>query len=154
MGFKRTAEGRVFFETPYDNQGKDTQNQGGDLQIAGLLRALNERLKDAQAERTRLLRELQDFRTVVDELEDRTGRSEQAYMDLEQKIALKQGASYDKAERAERAAKETLEDILEARNSLSELLDKSEDGEKVVSAVRLTLEENKKLIAEMRKRQA
>jgi TPR repeat protein len=156
MGFKRTAEGRVFFETPYDNQGKDNQSQGGggDLQIAGLLRALNERLKDAQAERTRLLRELQDFRTVIDELEDRAGRSEQAYIDLEQKVAVKQGVSFEKAERAERAAKETLEDILEARNSLSELLDKSEDGEKVVSAVKLTLEENKKLILEMRKRQA
>lgn len=152
MGFKRTAEGRVYFESPEDS----SQNAGGanDLQIAGLLRALNERLKDAQAERARLMRELGDFRDLIDDLGERTARSEQAFIDLEQKVALTQDESFKKAERAERAAKETLNDILEARNSMSELLDKSEDGEKTASALRLQLSENKKIIDEMRKRQA
>jgi len=105
MGFKRTPEGRVFF------QGSDSANDEsgpklgqprpsnpspqmrspltGDKtqgQIVTLLKTLNERLKVTQADRDRMMGELEKHRSIIEDLEDKASRSEKHAFDLEHKL--------------------------------------------------------------------
>jgi len=159
MGFKRTAEGRVFFDNPDENPpGRDSERQhqaeSKDIQIVGLLRALNDRLKDDKAERSRLLRELAEYREVIDDLEDRTGRSEDAYIDLEQKISARQNENAKKASRAENIAKETLKEVLDTRNMLGEMQEKTQLSSKSFSVIKSQIDDTRKAGDVIRKRQA
>ncbi|MFK7840027.1 MAG: peptidoglycan-binding protein [Bdellovibrionales bacterium] len=103
MGFKRTPEGRVFFqgadtandETP--KLGTRSSNPSPQMrspltgektqgQIITLLKTLNERLKVTQADRDRMMVELDKHRTIIEDLEDKANRSERIALDLEHKL--------------------------------------------------------------------
>lgn len=159
MGFKRTADGRVFFENAptqeaSENTGSAANAGAGSMQVTGLLKALNERLKEAQLERGRLIRELDEVRTTLTDMAQRTERAEKAYIDLEQQLSTQQNEAFKKAERAERAAKETLGDMLDARNSLSELHERNESREKELFALQEQIAASAKIMDDMKKRQA
>lgn len=122
MGFKRTSEGRVFFQgTEQDTEAPDSPVGGKELQILGLLRALNDRLKNLQMERSRMVKELGEYRELVVDLEGRLDRSEQSYIDLEQKLALRQNEHSKKITRAEKVIKDTIQEVLDAKEQLDSM---------------------------------
>lgn len=142
MGFKRTSEGRVFFQGgtqgPQDNQpravtvknGADArdpallQSQQMQVQIVALLRALNERLKTAQEGRAKMERELEAYRALIGDLENRAERSERERLDMERRIAGI-AARRDDGQAAE-LLQETLKELQETRRHLVDLEDKAE----------------------------
>ncbi|GJL86000.1 MAG: hypothetical protein DHS20C02_17750 [Micavibrio sp.] len=147
MGFKRTAEGRVFFENPSEGE------ENKDLQIVGLLRALNERLKTAQGERAKLLKDMERYRETIDDLNERAVRSEQAYIDLEQKVSTRQNEGAKKAGRAEEVTRETLQELIDTREMVAELREKTILSEKSFSTLKEELSERKKTEELLRRHQ-
>jgi len=106
MGFKRTPEGRVFFQgantandesSPQLGKGRTPSNPSPQMrspltgektqgQIVTLLKTLNERLKVTQADRDRMMGELEKHRNIIEDLEDKTTRSERIALDLKHKL--------------------------------------------------------------------
>lgn len=155
MGFKRTAEGRVFFDNSSREEGGGASANAnvGDLQIVGLLKALNERLKEAQGERIRLLKDMERYQDTIEELRERTVRSEQAYIDLEQKVSSRQNESASKASRTEQITKEALQELVDTRDMLADLREKTALTEKNFSEIRDDLAARKQTEDLLRKHQ-
>lgn len=122
MAFKKTTEGRVFFQGSGNgssaNDGRnnaksaaprqpvDTRPEPGSahqgptqLQILALLRSLNEKLKATQVERNSMRSELENYRQAMDNLQTKASRGE----------------------RAEQMAKETMKELEETRKLLLDL---------------------------------
>lgn len=123
MGFKRTPEGRVFFQgadAPQEQSAPQTANDEtprrpkassrrplsadqaqqasvSQTQIVTLLKTLNERLKLTQADRDQMMRELETHRGVIEDLEDKADRNERLALDLEHKME-RQALSSDPAD--------------------------------------------------------
>ncbi len=129
MAFKKTSEGRVFFQGSNGNGGSATaaktasapsqaqpsshpsaQNQPGptQLQILALLRSLNEKLKSTQVERNDMRAELENYRRSMEALQDKA----------------------HKAERAEQIAQETFKELEETRKLLLDLEERQAGIEK------------------------
>lgn len=115
MGFKRTSEGRVFFQradneranggvppeqngyedSPYDNGAgglggavrNRMKNAASQVEVLGLLRTLNEHLKQTQMERDQIRKQLSSQRQMMAQLEQRAERSEKAYAHLKASVA-------------------------------------------------------------------
>ena len=89
MGFKRTSEGRVFFQSGTEQDNPQAYSQANDLeqgqaasfnpppisqpnqmqlQILGLLKSLNERLRATQADRDYLRSELETYKGLLQRL--------------------------------------------------------------------------------------
>ncbi len=84
MGFKRTTEGRVFFESANTNDApKGASLPQGEIQneIVGLLKALNEKLQATQAERDEIRAELAAQRTKVNQLSQKTAYDQEEISD-------------------------------------------------------------------------
>lgn len=142
MGFKRTPEGRVFFQgvnTANDEAaprpGSRSQNPPPQMrspltgektqgQIITLLKTLNERLKATQADRDRMMGELDKYRTTIEGLEEKSVRNERLALDLEHKIDVqgkKAPAGDPKSAEAERLAKKTIRELEATRRALAEM---------------------------------
>lgn len=122
MGFKKTSEGRVFF------QGADGNNTAGEarssakpmsgsqqvqvgptqLQILSLLRSLNDKLKMTQTERAAMRTEIDEYRRSMGLLQDKA----------------------HKGERAEKIAQETLKELEETRKLVLDLEERQSGVEK------------------------
>jgi TPR repeat protein len=166
MGFKRTSEGRVFFQGTEEGQGPAAKkadfrslsqasqpsgsSQSTQIQILTLLKALNDKLKDAQTERTKMRAEIDAYRKAISELEGKTDRSERAYMDLEQKVG--KGAS-GKADRAEKLAEDMFKELKETRKLILEIEDKSDRADKGVVNLQRQVAQTKALGDEIIKKQ-
>ena len=133
MGFKKTSEGRVYFQgvendAPpkpksrlQDQKKPEVSNQSAphtQMQIVTLLKTLNERLKVTQAERNKMAKELEAYRGLIEDLQNKTERSERAYMSLEQKLSKNAPES---GGHAEILARDALKELEETRALLSEL---------------------------------
>ena len=116
MGFKRTNEGRVYFQSPdgtANDQPKNTVSTSKNktktdidapppitgsspahtqIQIITLLKTLYERLKVTQAERDHFARELENTRELIENLQDKAEENEKAYRTLTQKIGAGGGS--------------------------------------------------------------
>ncbi|MCE7887345.1 MAG: hypothetical protein DYH13_07575 [Alphaproteobacteria bacterium PRO2] len=135
MAFKKTTEGRVFFQgsgngssandgrtaakTPAPRQSVDTRPEPGSahqgptqLQILALLRSLNEKLKATQVERNTMRAELENYRHAMDSLQTKANRGE----------------------RAEQMAKETMKELEETRKLLLDLEERQSGIEKEARA--------------------
>lgn len=151
MGFKRTTEGRVFFqgsentandthrETGRDNArepGRESQGgQGGvsqhtQLQILTLLKALNEKLKATQTERNKMRRELELYRELIQALGNKTESNERATLELERKLENPGRSVEARAAQAEKMAQETFREMEETRRLLLDLEEKAEQADK------------------------
>jgi TPR repeat protein len=163
MGFKRTSEGRVFFQGADNNdseQGAQSRPNGFSgpanapagggvssaqmqTQIVTLLKTLNERLKATQADRNKMAKELEAYRSLLEDLEQKSQRSERAYMELERKLSTSpQGGANNKAELI---AREALKELQETRKLLLELEDKAERADRGVSGLKNEILETRKL---------
>ncbi|MCF8496740.1 MAG: hypothetical protein K9G62_08780, partial [Alphaproteobacteria bacterium] len=168
MGFKRTTEGRVFFqrskETANDQPDRDAgeplqpafmpedifpqpeRPASGPQEILAVLRALNERLKSTQSERQEMRRQLGIYRTLMEELEEKAERSERAWLELEEKFSVRNRTAESRAEQAETIARDTLRELEETRRIVADLEDKADlAGKSVSSLKKLQAEQDQKL---------
>ncbi len=167
MGFRKTNEGRVFFQGVDENQqDKPRENNptandrpfttayksGGNedmalpltgaikgsaqtqIQIITLLKSLNERLKNTQAERTKMAHELEAYRNLIEDLQAKSDRQERAYTALEQKIT--KGVSNKDTQHAEILARDALSEMEETRKLLSEMQTKTDNADKGVRVLK------------------
>jgi TPR repeat protein len=100
--------------------GEKTQGQ-----IITLLKTLNERLKVTQADRDRMMEELEKYKGTIEDLEDKANRNEKLALDLEHKIETqsqqKSPENEAKIAEAERLAKATIKELEETRRTLAEM---------------------------------
>ena len=134
MGFKRTPEGRVFFqgsdsandEAPPTLKQSRPSNPSPQMrspltgektqgQIVTLLKTLNERLKVTQADRDRMMGELEKHRQIIEDLEDKASRSEKLALDLEDKLEKQTKIA------AATNNKDAIKELEETRRALAEM---------------------------------
>lgn len=168
MGFKRTTEGRVFFQSFDDkpSEGKKSKNQapanalpsqadtlraglqaqsqGAQMQILTLLKTLNEKLKVTQNERNQMREELDAYRNVIEGLEEKSDRSERAYLTLEQKLS-KGAVSGD--------ASDLIEELENTRKLIFDLEDKTKRADKNLAVLKQDITKTKALSSQVSKRQ-
>lgn len=144
MGFKRTTEGRVFFQTgqegdssqpangpssmdgpahtqsaPYNPPNISPPNQM-QIQILGLLKSLNERLRVTQADRDYLRSELETYKGLVQDLKRRAEN-------LEDKVST--GSAPGKSDKTEKLASEAMKELAETRKILADLEERTDKTE-------------------------
>ncbi|MCD8563056.1 MAG: hypothetical protein LRY54_03210 [Alphaproteobacteria bacterium] len=143
MGFKRTSEGRVFFQSGTEQDNPQAYSQANDpeqgqaasfnpppisqpnqmqLQILGLLKSLNERLRATQADRDYLRSELETYKGLVHDLKRQAEG-------LESKIGAQKPGDADKSGELKKLASEAAKDLAETRKALSELEERAEKTE-------------------------
>jgi len=170
MGFKKTSEGRVFFqgvdsgandghansqeakprpraqntEMSPPIAGAQKSSPQSQIQIITLLKTLNERLKLTQAERNKMAHELDAYRDLIEDLQDKSERNERAYLDLEQKIS--KGSSHD-SEHAEILARDALRELEETRKLLTNLETKTNRADNGVSVLKKLQQEQAEKMA-------
>lgn len=150
MGFKRTSEGRVFFQgaeegnaakkADFRNLQQTAAPQTTQLQILALLRSLNDKLKDAQTERMRMRSELDAYRSHIEELEDKLGKGGAGKSDRAEKIATDMFKELDK-------------EIKETRKLILEVEDKTDKADKGVLTLQRQMVQAKALGEELAKQQ-
>jgi hypothetical protein len=165
MGFKRTSEGRVFFQgadepstakkADFRSMASASAPQATQFQILTLLKSLNEKLKDSQADRAKMRAELDAYRKHIEELEDKSSRTERAYLDLEQKLGKggNDKAVVNRAERAEKLAEDAYKELQETRKLLLEIEDKSERADKATLTLQKQLGQTRAIGEEILKKQ-
>ncbi len=158
MGFKRTNEGRVFFQGQSDNDDQENygfgqspqaenlrrniqaQSSATQSQIITLLKSLNERLKATQDERTAMRKELDAYRNLIESLEEKSDRSERAYLTLEQKLSQQKGKAGGVDEDI---IAETLKELEQTRKMVFDLEDKTTRADKSVAELKTEIENTK-----------
>jgi len=167
MGFKRTSEGRVFFQGAENGandrgaagmsvMGAGAQNSAASqspqmqVQIVTLLKTLNERLKATQADREKMAHELEMSRAMILELKTKADRHERAYQDLDRKLS--QAGGHDSAE-AELLAREALKELQETRKFLLELEDKANRADRGVASLTTEVIQTRKMSDQIRGKQ-
>ncbi len=165
MGFKRTSEGRVFFQgtdepaaakkADFRSLTSNAAPQATQFQILTLLKSLNDKLKDGQADRAKMRAELDAYKKHVEDVEDKAARAERAYLELEGKIGKGSGdkASSERAERAEKIAEETFKELQETRKLLLEIEDKTEKTDRAATSLQKQLGQTRALGEEILKKQ-
>lgn len=185
MGFKRTSEGRVFFQGLDDAGANDmamtgaskplssssshpnaapssrplsnglgseyTGNSQTQIQIVTLLKALNERLKATQAERNNMRQELDAYKNLIADLEDKAERGEKAYVQLEQKLS--RAADTKNSAKSAEMAKDALAEMAETRKLLLALEGKSAAFDREVQALKSNVERHQQVGSQLLQKQ-
>jgi len=154
MAFKKTSAGRVFFQNPdeiNDLSHKKTrtstsspsvlrtgQSQAGgaanqsqtQFQIIALLKTLNAKLQNTQAERDAMKQQIDRYEKIVTRLEEKANYTHDAYEQLSQSVKSKDTEILAQSRRAEQIAQEAFGELAEARQLIIELEEKAEFSEK------------------------
>ncbi len=104
MGIKRTAAGRIYYDADDDRQS----------QVLGLLGQIGDRLQRSDSEREELSRELQEYRRLVADLEDKAAKAEKVVAAVSGKLGRVDHIEAEFAKRQEaldRAAQEQAQKI-------------------------------------------
>lgn len=157
MGFQKTSEGRVFFQSADNDDLPKTQKtkkkvapkkttsepvlQGDSVQvqILILLKTLNAKLQATKEDQDGFKKELLKYRATVKSLEEKTASYEENYIDLEQKVAVRQKESTKKTERVDESVKSVLKQLEEAKDILSELEDKHGESDETLESLKRTI---------------
>ncbi len=170
MGFKKTSEGRVFFKSP-DND--DTPTTSAEkkvsappkktspilpkdqvqMQILMLLKSLNTKLKSSKDDRATIKKELVEYKATIKTLEKKTSEHETNYIDLEQKISLKQNEVGKKATRIEDSVKTTLQQLEDAKNLVKALEEKTDGYDESLEGLKEEVEKQRKTETALTRRQ-
>lgn len=114
------------------------------IQIIALLKALNERLKSTQNERNEMAQALEEYRTIIGDLQKKADVNEKAYKALEQKLS-KGGAGGDSSH-AEILARDALQELEETRMLLANIQSKADRADAGVTALKkLQVEQAEKI---------
>ncbi len=157
MGFTKTSEGRVFFKNADNDDAPITGKKAASsapkdhvmpsdstqMQMLLLLKSLNAKLKSSQNNQSMIKKQLVQYKSTIKELEDKTVAQETNYIDLEQKVSLKQNEANKKSTRVENSVKNTIKQLEEAKKLVQELEEKNKGQSE-------TLEELKDKIAEQK----
>jgi len=160
MAFKKTAEGRVFFQNltkeqePENTQRAQTNPQqksaaqspqlrtapaqsGGaanqsqtQFQIIALLKTLNAKLQNTQAERDSMKKQMARYESLITKLEEKANRTQDAYATLSKSVKSKDQEILEQARRSEQIAQEAMSELEEARKLILDLEEKSELSQK------------------------
>lgn len=187
MGFKRTSEGRVFFQSgsAETEAGEQTHSAakgvrrpltGGkppprianehnrqpaedpapataspnktQMQIIALLKSLNDRLQDTQAERKAIKTQLETYKALIAELEGKAARREKDFRDLQEQVkaarnAPGQDTSKEKARlaQAEKRAEKAMQELAATQKTLAELEEKAEKADRGVGTLKARIEQ-------------
>lgn len=93
MGIKRTATGRIYFDADDDRlddvRPDDDRPGGGDRQnqVLGLLGQLGDRLQRSESDREELLREVQEYRRTVADLEEKAAKAEKIVAAMQGRVS-------------------------------------------------------------------
>ncbi|MBI1300329.1 MAG: hypothetical protein GC137_01595 [Alphaproteobacteria bacterium] len=157
MGFTKTSEGRVFFQSADNDDLPKTQTtkkkvtpkkaasepvlQGDSVQvqILVLLKTLNAKLQATKEDQEAFKKELLKYRATVKSLEEKTASYEENYIDLEQKVAVKQKESSKKTDRVDESVKSVLKQLEEAKELLSELEEKHGESDETLESLKRTI---------------
>ena len=137
MSFKRSNEGRVFFQTLADDN-KETapvkdmsqpltqassapKRDATQMQIITLLKALNARLQASQSDKDALHKEIEAAKAQLDEMQTRALKNEDKAKELEKALAQKGTADSSEAKKAEALAQEALKELKATRKMLAEI---------------------------------
>lgn len=181
MAFKKTSEGRVFFQNLDEakpsgipkkaapakvaNQAKPplrtsrTQAGGGtaaagaqtQFQIIALLKTLNAKLQNTQSERDEMKKQLDRYERLVIRLEEKADRTHNAYETLNKSVKSKDKEMLEQSRRAEQIAQEAFTELEEARKLILELEEKTEISEQ---EIKRQATQRKKIEADIAARQA
>jgi TPR repeat protein len=156
MGFKRTTEGRVFFQGADNTANDQPPAIGGantQIQILSLLRALNEKLQDTQADRRKMRQELETYRAMVDNLQNKSRQSEEAFKDLTKKIQQSPAAD-PRTLKVEQLAQELAKELEETRKLMLDLEDKADKADKGVIMLNTHIGQTRNVSDELNRKQA
>ncbi len=170
MGFTKTSEGRVFFknadndDVPVKTQPKKSNGSSAgsasilppdntQMQILLLLKSLNTKLQSSKMDQSALKKQLAQYRATIKRLEEKTAEQESNYIDLEQKISIKQSEAIKKTARVENNVKKTLKQLEEAKELVKELEEKNSQRDETIEEIKSELEEQRKKDEEIIKRQ-
>lgn len=97
MGIKRTATGRIYFDAGDDrlddarpDEDRASSGAGTDhrqTQVLGLLGQLGDRLQRSESDREELLREVQEYRRTVADLEEKAARAEKIVAAIQGRVS-------------------------------------------------------------------
>ena len=144
MSFKKTNEGRVFFQnspgTANDGARREAlpaqrqPQQISNTQVVELLRTLNDKLQASQVERKQMRQELQKYRALVEDMQSGIGQDP---------------SGSGKAQRAEQIAAEALKELEEARRLILQIETKADRADQGISSLKaqmLETRQEKKLL--------
>ncbi|MFP4313445.1 MAG: peptidoglycan-binding protein [Alphaproteobacteria bacterium] len=161
MGFKRTSEGRVFFQNTGSNTAKTVNRDNQQMtattkapltdnpaakpnrvpykkqdasqqQIIALLKTLNEKLGSTQADRKKLQQELETYKMMVMKLQEKSEAQEKESREIRQELSKKDDAALQKSKEAENLSREAFKEFEEARKLISEIEERSARTESLV----------------------
>ena len=156
MGFKRTSDGRVFFDQHTgdqdNNKDKDSYalSPGADdmdprpltgtkpagdsvdmqKQILLLLRGLNGKLQASQKDKEALEKELAKTRKLVEELQEQSQRSDQRTRDLEKNLRAQEQNSLQKYKSTQQIYDDTIKEFEETRQLIAEIEEQAQNAQK------------------------
>ncbi len=165
MGFTQTSEGRVFFKNA-DNDDKPATtpltkkpveppiaSDNTQIQILLLLKALNTKLKTSKDDRQNIKKELAAYKETIKKLEEKTTSQETNYIDLEQKVARKQGEVAKKTTRVEDSIKTTLTQLEQAKDLVKALEEKTGTYDTSLEALQDAVQKQRQKDTDIIKRQ-
>ncbi len=158
MGIKRTSSGRIYFDADSE-AGNDTGVEAGveeirsrripapaqtQVQIVALLGQISERLKRNEEEREELWDEIREFRKIVGDVEDKSTKGENAYLNLENKISRYERLEAELLKRQaliEKAQKEHIQKLTKASESQTNASERLINAEASASRLEEKLDE-------------
>ncbi|MGH1375505.1 MAG: peptidoglycan-binding protein [Alphaproteobacteria bacterium] len=163
MSFTKTSEGRVFFKNPDNDDLRTTAPLSGtkenvakkangsvlpqdktQMQILLLLKSLNTKLKDSKDSQTDVKQQLAQYKEEIKALEKKAASHENNYIDLEQKVALKQSETNKKSSRVEENVKSLKKQLETAKSLVNAIEEKSDAREASLKTIEKNIQ--KKLV--------
>lgn len=135
MGIKRTPTGRIYYD-----KGEDRH-----AQMTGLLEQLGDRLKRSEQEREELWKEIQEYRKIVADVEDKATKSEKIYLSVQSKLSQNEKLGSEILKRQENLEKEQQEQaqkLGDSSKSDGDTIRRLEENENLVAYLTEKLEES------------
>lgn len=158
MGFRKTGDGRVFFKSASNDEKtsepKAAQGSNGlQMEVLGLLRALNTKLSASEKDRDSMRMELQAYRQMVSDLEEKSDRAEKAYLSIQQRLNSNKdnAAQGTEIKKTKKLLVNTISELEQTRKLILELEDRSEKSERVF---RTQIAERQKAEQQLKHRQS
>ncbi|MFN3699889.1 MAG: peptidoglycan-binding protein [Alphaproteobacteria bacterium] len=155
MGFKKTTEGRVFFSNidesaaasrnerqSYDERSSLPDDRAAasakallgrqdttQAQIVALLKALNHKLQDTQADRAALHKELKSYKKAVQELQEKADRQERESQLIKKQISESSNGAVKKVLDTQKLTQEAYAEFSEARKLILQIEERAERAE-------------------------
>lgn len=155
MGFKRTSDGRIFFDTtsnqdelkvvkkaikqsnsnkaaPTAQEPTKTKQEDLQRQILTMLRSLNLKLQASEKDKSAIQAELEQTKTLLAEMQGKADQSEQKTQELEKKLTTLSKTNSSQIKNSQSIFEETLQEFEETRKLIIDIEDRSQRTENQV----------------------